>query len=120
MSKQRHHNRASTCRLAELVDIGFFRALGDSNRLALVSRLASCGRPCSVSELNECCPIDFSVTSRHLALLRDAGILQAEKSGKQVRYSVRFDEVITKLRAMADAIEACYPPEHTRASGTNR
>jgi len=52
-------------------------------------------------------------------MLRDAGILDAEKCGKEVRYSVRFDEVIRQLRAMADAIEACCPPEPSATQESN-
>ncbi len=40
-------------------------------------------------------------------MLRDAGILSAEKRGKEVYYSVCYGEVVTKLRAIADAIESC-------------
>ncbi len=87
----------------------FFKALGDPNRIAILARLAGCGRPCTVTELNACCPVDFSVVSRHLALLREAGILEAERRGKEVYYSVRFDHVAATLRAIADAIEACCP-----------
>jgi len=97
--------------VGDLLDARFFRALGDPNRIALLDRLASCGTPCCVSELSECCPTDMSVTSRHLVLLRDAGILDAEKCGKEVRYTVRFDELAEKLRAMADAIANCCPPQ---------
>ena len=111
MSKQEVNTEDRPCCVAVVLDAKFFRALCDPNRIALLNRLASCGRPCCVSELAQCCPTDFSVTSRHLACLRDAGILDAEKCGKEVRYTVRFDQLIRRLRTMADAIEACCPPE---------
>ncbi len=85
----------------------FFRALCDPSRIALVIRLAQCGRPCTVSELAECCPTDLSVVSRHLALLRDAGVLTARRRGKEVYYSVPYEGLAGTLRAMADAIEGC-------------
>lgn len=87
----------------------FFRALGDPNRVALLARLADCGRACTVSELACCLPIDLSVVSRHLAQLRDAGILETEKRGREVRYRVRYDRIVTMLRELADAIDACCP-----------
>lgn len=80
-----------------------------SNRIALVARLAKCRRPCSVGELTCCCDVDVSVVSRHLAMLRDAGILACEKRGKEVYYSVRYDEVVRTLRDVADSIAACCP-----------
>ena len=90
-----------------LIEPRFFRALCDPNRIALLVRLTQCCEPCTVSALAACCPTDLSVVSRHLALLRDAGILNAEKRGKEVYYSVRYREVVAKLRSIAEAIESC-------------
>jgi ArsR family transcriptional regulator len=119
MSKQAQNLDPAPCCVAAALDARFFRALSDPNRIALLNRLAACGRPCCVSELAECCPTDFSVTSRHLACLRDAGILDAEKCGKEVRYTVRFDELIRRLRTMADAVAACCPPGCCRETEEN-
>lgn len=87
----------------------FFKALADPNRVALLGRLAQAGRACTVGEIACCLPIDLSVVSRHLAMLRDAGILHAEKRGKEVYYEVRYDELVRTLRRIADAIECCCP-----------
>ncbi len=92
----------------------FFKALCDPNRIALLARLARCGRPCSVGEMSSCCPVDMSVISRHLALLRDAGIIKAEKHGKEVYYTVLCSQLVGTLRTMADAIEACCGTEDGR------
>ncbi|RJP34916.1 MAG: ArsR family transcriptional regulator [Phycisphaerales bacterium] len=94
---------------ARLIEPRFFKALSDPNRIALLVRLARCRRPCSVSELNACCPVDLSVVSRHLAVLRDAGLLEARRRGKEVFYSVQCDRIVTTLRRIADAVEACCP-----------
>lgn len=88
----------------------FFKALGDPRRLELLVRLARCGRPCSVSEIAECCPTDLSVVSRHLAKLREAGILRCRRQGKEVYYTVCAPDLVATLRAIADAMEACCPP----------
>ena len=56
-------------------------------------------------------PIDISVVSRHLATLRDAGILEARKLGKHVHYTVCYQRIVQQLRDIANAIEACCPPE---------
>ncbi len=90
-----------------LLDHRFFKALCDPNRIALLIRLAECDKPCTVSEMAECCPVDISVVSRHLAILREAGILAARKQGKEVLYSVRYTELASTLRELADAIEGC-------------
>ena len=94
-------------RLACCLEPGFFRALGDNNRLALLVQLAGCRKPCTVSELAVCCPVDLSVVSRHLATLRDAGLVVAAKRGKEVYYSVLHGAVADTLRSIADAIDDC-------------
>jgi DNA-binding transcriptional ArsR family regulator len=102
-----------------------FKALCDPTRVALLVRVAESCSPCTVSDIAGCCPIDLSVVSRHLAQLRDAGILQAERRGKQVFYSARASELVRTLRAIADAIERCCPgstadERSTRTTGTAR
>jgi ArsR family transcriptional regulator len=124
MSKQRRRVQraalAGCCDLREILPPRFFKALCDPNRIALLARLAACGRPCGVTELAACCPVDFSVTSRHLAALRDAGIVHAERRGKEVFYSVRFQEITTALRGMAAAIGACCPPRSSPKKGKHK
>ncbi len=94
-------------RLEKRLSAAFFRALSDPNRLALLCQLSGCGRPCTVSELSRCCTVDLSVVSRHLAALRDAGLIEATKRGREVRYAVRYRFVIDTLRSVADAVESC-------------
>ncbi|HVU64159.1 MAG TPA: metalloregulator ArsR/SmtB family transcription factor [Phycisphaerales bacterium] len=91
------------------LDAGFFRALSDPTRLVLLACLAKCARPCSVGEVAECCSVDLSVVSRHLAQLESAGVLEARKQGRAVYYTVRFREVTEVLRALADALDQCSP-----------
>ena len=89
-----------------------FRALGDSNRLNILAGIASCcGSSRTVSEVAQDLPRDISVVSRHLATLRDAGVLRAERRGKEVHYFCCYEELVQTLRSLADAIEACCPNE---------
>ena len=97
--------------LGDLGGQGFFKALGDANRIAILGRLATERGPWTVSRVAEGFPIDISVVSRHLKTLRDAGILESERRGKEVHYAVRYGAVVRSLRALADAIEACCPPD---------
>lgn len=98
-------------RLERSVEPAFFRALSDPTRLELLVQLAGCRRPCTVGELAGCCPVDLSVVSRHLATLRDAGLVEAEKRGKEVYYAVKVREVSETLRCIADALEGCCNEE---------
>ena len=93
--------------IENLFPSGFFKALGDRNRIALMAKLATCCDARSVSQLSDCCPTDLSVVSRHLATLREAGIVESEKRGREVFYRLRFDQMASSLRQMADAIEEC-------------
>jgi DNA-binding transcriptional ArsR family regulator len=99
------------CNIQEAINPKFFKALGDPTRVGLLARIAQLGGPCTVGEVAACCPIDLSVVSRHLAILREIGILESEKRGKEVWYRVRYHELAATLRAMADAIERCCPEE---------
>ena len=87
----------------------FFKALGDPNRVSILASLAEGGHEQTVTEVATCCSVDLSVVSRHLHILRDAGILQADKRGKQVYYTVRARELVGLLRNLADALERCCP-----------
>lgn len=100
------------CRqLEKTIPPGFFRALSDPTRVDLLVQLSGCCRACTVTEIADCCPVDVSVVSRHLAILRDAGLLEATRRGKQVHYRVRYDMVTDTLRAVANAVERCCPDE---------
>ena len=95
-----------------------FKALCDPTRVALVGCIAKCGRACAVGEIAECCAVDISVVSRHLALLARAGVLEAKKKGRIVSYRLRFADLCQSLRSLADAIEECCPGcETPRAKG---
>ncbi|WP_433004181.1 metalloregulator ArsR/SmtB family transcription factor [Kribbella sp. CA-294648] len=82
-----------------------FRALGDPSRVRLLGLIAERGRPCSVSELSDRLDVDPSVVSRHLALLRAAGVLRATKSGRNVFYEIQFAGLAETLRGIADALD---------------
>ena len=85
-----------------------FQALCDPMRLALVAHLAASGRPLTVTEASECCGIHFSGVSRHLALLKRAGVVRAEKQGREVHYRLEVGALASTFRGFADALEACW------------
>lgn len=93
------------------LDTDLFKALSDPTRAKLLACLMKCARACSVSEVAECCSVDFSVVARHLTLLARVGVLDAEKRGRTVWYTPRTSQLVAKLRDLADAIEACRPED---------
>ena len=86
-----------------------FKALSDPRRLALLIRLAESGEACTVSAIADGAGVDLSVVSRHLAILRDAGVIRCEKQGKEVRCVVQTGALASILRDLASALEACCP-----------
>lgn len=92
--------------LGALLSPKFFKALCDPNRLFLLNHLVNCKKARTVSEIADLCTVDLSVVSRHLKALKEAGIIESERKGKQVFYRVRARQVVASLRAIADVIEA--------------
>jgi len=120
MSKGKTDKPDRTCScppVEEALQADFFKALCDPSRIRILIRVARANGPQTVSQVAACCPTNISVVSRHLAMLREAGILEAKRQGKQVYYSVRCPEIVTTLRAMADAIESCCGPPETKKKG---
>ena len=64
------------------------KALAHPTRLFLVEEL--CKQEHSVCELAEMVGCDVSTVSKHLSLLRQAGIVEDEKRGKRVFYRLRM------------------------------
>jgi ArsR family transcriptional regulator, arsenate/arsenite/antimonite-responsive transcriptional repressor len=95
--------------LDDLLDPVLFKAFSDPTRVSLIGCIAKCGRGCSVGEVAECCSVDMSVVSRHLALLARTGVLEAKKEGRTVFYRVRYAQLSRSLRSLADALDECCP-----------
>lgn len=70
-----------------------FDALGDPNRRAIVELLRSGGR--SVREIAETLPISRPAVSRHLRLLKDAGLVINEQQGARHIYQLHGEGVAT-------------------------
>lgn len=78
-----------------------FRALGHSARLQMTEELGR-GERC-VAELKELVGLSWSTVSRHLALLRQAGIVRDEKRGNQVVYSLTLPCVASFVQCLQAA-----------------
>lgn len=83
------------------------KALAHPSRLFIVDELSR-GERC-VCELTEMVGADMSTVSKHLSVLKNAGIVQDEKRGSQVWYTLRvpcvmkfFDCVEAVLRTSAE------------------
>ena len=92
-------------RLDGLLDPSLFKILGEPTRAKLLACLIKCGRPCSVTEVAECCALDFSMVARHLTALAREGVLDAEKEGRTMWYTARSETLQQHFRELADSIE---------------
>lgn len=99
------------CDLEGMPEARFFKALCDPTRLRILASLIAAGEPRTVGEIAEPFPVDVSVVSRHLAVLRDQGILTARKHGKEVRYAVNSEFLVKMLQEFAAMVEQCCPPD---------
>ncbi len=73
-----------------------FDALGDPNRRAIVELLSRDGR--SVQEIADALPISRPAVSRHLRLLKDAGLVVEEPMGARRIYRLQ-DEGVEAVQA---------------------
>jgi ArsR family transcriptional regulator len=64
-----------------------FKALADPTRIAIVNRLAGVGEVC-VCDLVDAFALGQPTISHHLKVLRDAGLVAAEKRGRWAYYRV--------------------------------
>lgn len=77
---------------------GAFRALADPTRRRILELLAK--KDLTAGEIAEEFPIAFASVSRHLALLKDAGLVEAEREGQFIRYRLNttvYQEVVRYL-----------------------
>jgi ArsR family transcriptional regulator len=65
-----------------------FKALGNPTRLTLVRTLQG-GEHC-VCDLVEAVGLGWSTTSKHLEILREAGVVASDKRGQQVFYRLEL------------------------------
>ena len=77
-------SRATLNQLRQRADV--FKALGHPDRLRIVDNLAA-GERC-VCDLVKSVGSSWSTVSRHLSVLKQAGVVTDEKRGLQVFYSI--------------------------------
>ena len=97
---------------------GVFAALGDAQRMVLISRLCQEG-PLSVSHLTDGTTITRQAVTKHLRVLAAAGLARCEKSGRETvwaldrrplvkardqldRIARQWDDAIERLRAYVE------------------
>jgi len=77
-----------------------FKAIGHPMRLAMLERLRS--QPWCVCDLAQSLGLNKSIASKHLSQLYDVGLLEVEKKGVQVIYSLAAP-------CLVDMAQCAYP-----------
>ncbi len=80
------------------------KAMAHPTRLFIVDELSR-GERC-VCELTKMVGTDISTISKHLSVLKNAGIVQDEKRGLQVYYSLRFGCVMNFFNCIEGIMKA--------------
>jgi DNA-binding transcriptional ArsR family regulator len=78
-----------------------FGALADPTRRTLLSTIAD-QRSATATELASELPISRQAVLKHLTALSDAGLLDRERSGREVRYRVTPEPLSDAVSWMAD------------------
>ena len=80
------------------------KALAHPTRLMMIEELSR-GERC-VRDLRELADCDLSTVSKHLSLLKDAGMVEDEKRGKQVYYRLRVPCVLNFFHCLDSVLTA--------------
>ena len=88
-----------------------FKALGHPTRLLMVDSLHS-GEKC-VCELQSLAGADMSTVSKHLALLREAGVVSSEKRGTNIYYRLSLCCLDSFLACSSEMIQSRILQQYT-------
>jgi DNA-binding transcriptional ArsR family regulator len=79
-----------------------FAALGDPTRLAVLRAVAA-RAPVTATELAGVVPVTRQAVAKHLAVLRDAGLVTCTREGREARYAPAGDGLDAAARWLAQA-----------------
>lgn len=90
-----------------------FRALSDPTRRAIL-RLLRDG-PLTSGAIADSFPSAWATVSRHLAVLREANLVVAERDGQAIRYELNTSVFQDVVRHLADWVQPTDAPSRRRA-----
>jgi DNA-binding transcriptional ArsR family regulator len=77
------------------------RALGDPRRYEILEKLGKSGGTCACGDIRDCIPVSAATLSHHMKELENAGLIESERAGKFVNYTLRRDVLTAYLRRLA-------------------
>ena len=93
----------------------FYKALGDETRLGLVALLAQQepGRALCVGCLAQELGVTASAVSQHLRVLKDLGLVQAERRSYRIHYYLDPERLATYQALIREQLGEGFVPEAT-------
>lgn len=82
-----------------------FKALGDPHRVAVIDLLLRAAEPVCVVDIERHLPLAQSTVSYHLKFLVDAGVLDRERRGRWMYYTVQPERLGQLQEALAGFVE---------------
>lgn len=67
------------------------RALADPRRYEILQKIGRNDTSCACSDIRSCLPISPATLSHHMKELENAGLIDAQREGKFVNYTLRRD-----------------------------
>lgn len=89
------------------------KALSHSSRLVIVDELAK-GKKC-VTDLQNAVGSQISTVSRHLSVLKNAGIIEDERRGREILYSLKCKCVVSFFQCAEAVLRSSEPAGATEA-----
>jgi DNA-binding transcriptional ArsR family regulator len=106
------HKRRSRVAVKRQPRAPVFAALGDGTRLSLVAKLCG-GQPYSISQLTKGSKLTRQAITKHLRVLKNAGLVRNIRAGRESRFE--FDpKPVEELRKYLDFVSAQWDQALTR------
>jgi ArsR family transcriptional regulator, arsenate/arsenite/antimonite-responsive transcriptional repressor len=86
---------------------GLLSALGDSSRQEIIVLLLGAPAPMAVNDIAGQVRLSQPAVSHHLRILKEAGIVTVERSGKQRLYSLAGPQPFAPLAELIAALQSC-------------
>jgi DNA-binding transcriptional ArsR family regulator len=102
-------------------DVQLLQALGHPTRLSIVRELTGGGEVCAC-DFTTCCDVRQPTVSHHLRILKEAGVIDAERRGTSIWYRI-VPSAADRLRALAGELlggPQVIPVGALRSSGPPR
>jgi ArsR family transcriptional regulator len=80
-------------------DVQLLQALGHPTRLAIVRELTGTSEVCAC-DFTSCCDVGQPTVSHHLRILKEAGVISAERRGTSIFYRI-VPSAADRLRSLA-------------------